>query len=193
MRALVLLAAEADDRLCHDAASRASEALRAKGHEVTLRDLHAEGFAVAMTPAEREAYHGDVPILDPLVAEHAALVGAAQIMVFVYPTSLSTMPPILKGWLERVMVPGVGFVLDDRNKVRPGLGHVRRIVGISTYPDRWLEVKRTRDSGRRTFTRALRVSSGFRTRTAWVSLYSSADATSEQREAFLDQCARKAC
>lgn len=191
MRALILLAATEGNDLCGKAAERAATALRAKGHDVSLRDLVAEGFAVAMTAEEREAYHGDTPILDPLVAEHAALVGAAEILVFVYPTSLSTMPPILKGWLERVMVPGVGFVLDHRNKVQPGLGHVRRIVGISTYSEGRVEVKMTRDNGRRTITRALRLSCGLRTRTAWVPLYSVGAATAEQRAKFLERCARR--
>jgi hypothetical protein len=59
---------------------------------------------------------------------------ARRALVFVYPTWWSGLPAILKGWLERVLVPGVGFVLDERtNKVRPGLGQVRHLVGISTY------------------------------------------------------------
>ena len=54
--------------------------------------------------------------------------------MFVYPTWWSGLPAILKGWLERVMVPGVGFRFDERtHKVRPGLGQVRHIIGISTY------------------------------------------------------------
>ena len=62
------------------------------------------------------------------------VVGRAGLLVFVYPTWWSGLPAIMKGWLERVMVPGVGFRFNERTgKVEPGLGHVRRIVGISTY------------------------------------------------------------
>ena len=43
-------------------------ASRAAGHEVIVLDLYALGFRAAMTPEEREAYHGDSPILDPMVA-----------------------------------------------------------------------------------------------------------------------------
>ncbi len=40
--------------------------------------------------------------------------------MFVYPTWWSGLPAILKGWFERVMVPGVGFVFDERTgKVAP--------------------------------------------------------------------------
>lgn len=189
MRALVLLADTGEDRLLHDAAERAANALTAAGHPVDVRDLHAEGFGDAMTAVEREAYHRERPIRDPLVAEHAELVGEAQILVFVYPTLLSTMPPVMKAWLERVLVPGVGFVFDAAGKVQPGLLHVRRIVGISTYSERRLDVKVTHDNGRRTITRAVRMSAGVWVSTAWVPLYSAPAATARRRGAFLDRCA----
>ena len=67
-----------------------------------------------MSPDERLAYHSDRPILDPLAERHAGIVKQAEALVFVYPTWWSTMPAILKGWLERVLVPGVGFVFDEQ-------------------------------------------------------------------------------
>ena len=48
-----------------------------RGHQVTVHDLYAEGFTAAMSAAERSAYHGDHPVLDPLVAEHIADISAA--------------------------------------------------------------------------------------------------------------------
>ena len=112
-----------------------------------------------MTPDERRAYHGDEPILDPVVARHAEIVTAADALVFVYPTWWSGLPAILKGWLERVMVPGVGFRFDERTgKVRPGLGQMRHLVGISTYGSPRSYVRFVNDNGRRIITRALRLS-----------------------------------
>lgn len=189
MRALVILAEPGEDRLLHEAAGRAAHALATAGHRVDVRDLHAEAFRPSMNAVEREAYHGDRPIRDPLVAEHAELVGEAQILVFVYPTVLSTMPPVMKAWLERVLVPGVGFVFDAAGKVQPGLLQVRRIVGISTYAERRLDVKVTHDNGRRTITRAVRMSAGVWVSTAWVPLYSAHEATPDQRSTFLERCA----
>ena len=95
-----------------------------------------------------------------MVAEHAALVQQAQTLVFVYPTWWSQPPAILRGWLERVLVPGVAFRFDDKGKVRPGLQHVRRIIGISTYGAPWTYVKLLNDGGRRMLTRALRMNCG---------------------------------
>ena len=186
MRALVVIAHPCTDSFSHAAAARAVEGLTAAGHQVDTIDLYAEGYRAAMSYEERMAYESGDPILDPQVEEHVALLQAAQILVFVYPTWWSSMPAILKGWLERTMVPGVGFRFDEKSgKVKPGLKHVKRIVGISTYgsprPAVWL----VNDNGRRTLMRTLRMSSGLRTRTEWFGLYGMDTASAADRTAFL--------
>ncbi len=155
----------------HAIAASFAQALRERGHAVTLRDLHEEAFVPAMSPAERAAYHGDEPVIDAQVRAHVADVATADALVFVYPTTLTTLPAILKGWLERVMVPGVGFVFDADNRVRPGLTHVRSITGISTYPTSRARQWWLNDNGRRTLARALRLSTGLRTRVRWLALH----------------------
>jgi putative NADPH-quinone reductase len=181
----LVVAHPSPDSYCRTLAARAATGLRAAGHEVTVLDLYADGFAAAMSGDERAAYHGDAPILDPLVAEHAALVRRAEALVFVYPTWWSGLPAILKGWLERVMVPGVGFRFDERtHAVRPGLGQVRHIVGISTYGSPRSYVRVVNDNGRRILTRALRLSCGLRVRTRWLGLYAIDTSTPAQRAAF---------
>lgn len=186
MKALVVIAHPCDDSFNHAAARRAVDGLTAAGHEVDTIDLYAEGFRTAMSYEERIAYDSGDPILDPQVAAHVALLQTAQILVFVYPTWWSSMPAILKGWLERTMVPGVGFRFDEKSgKVKPGLLHVKRIVGISTYGSPRLAVWLVNDNGRRTLTRTLRMSSGLRTRTEWFGLYGMDTAGPADRTAFL--------
>ncbi len=185
MLAVVVVAHPCADSLTHTLARRATTGLRAGGHEVAVLDLYALGFRAAMSEAERAAYHSDEPILDPLVAAHAALVQRAGALVFVYPTWWSGLPAILKGWFERVMVPGVGFVFDERTgKVKPGLGNVGHLVGISTYGSPRTAVRVINDNGRRTITRALRLSCGARVRTRWLGLYGVDTSTDVARDEF---------
>lgn len=192
MLALIVVAHPSADSYCHALASRAEVGLVAAGHEVVVLDLYAQGVRVAMTAGERVAYHEESPIIDPLVAEHAALVKRAEALVFVYPTWWSSLPAILKGWIERVMVPGVGFVFDERtNKVRPGLGQMRHLVGISTYGSRRSYVRLINDNGRRIITRALRMSCGLRVRTSWLGLHAIDTSTPAQRQGFLAQVEQK--
>ena len=187
MRVVLVVAHPDPDSFSHAIAAAALAALSRAGHEVTVLDLYEEEFRAAMSLDERLAYHGDRPILDPTVERHARIVDDTHALVFVYPTWWSTMPAILKGWLERVLVPGVGFVFDEHHRVRPGLGHVRRIVGISTYgAPRWY-VHAMHDNGRRTLMRALRLNTGFSTRRSWLGLYGMDNCTAEDRARFLER------
>lgn len=183
MRALVVVADPQPDGVARAAAERAVAALRTGGHEVDTIDLHRETFRVAMSREERLAYEDDDPILDPQVAAHARLLQRAEVLVFAYPTWWDGLPAILKGWLERTMVPGVGFRFDpDSGRVRPGLGQVRRIVGITHWEAPRPGLRRhADDDGRRILTRALRMSCGVRARPSWFRLDGPADPAAVER------------
>lgn len=187
MKVLLVVAHPCHDSFNQACAAAATRGLTRAGHTLDTIDLYANDFRAAMTREERVAYESDHPILDPMIADHAARLLAAEAIVFVYPTWWSGLPAVLKGWLERVMVPGVGFTLDDRTrKVRPGLTHIRRIVGISTYGSPWHHVKLTNDNGRRIITRALRMSCGWRTRTNWLALYALDTVDADRRQRHLE-------
>ncbi|MFZ4719592.1 MAG: NAD(P)H-dependent oxidoreductase [Ilumatobacteraceae bacterium] len=190
MQVLVVLAHPTPGSLNHVIADRACSALRLAGHDVHLLDLYAEGFRAAMSPEESAAYQGDEPLRDPMTHAHAEWVRRSNAIVFVYPTWWSGQPAILKGWLERVLVPGVGFVFNAEGKVRPGMTHVRSMVGISTYGSPWRYVRVINDNGRRTLMRTIRLNTGRRTRTKWLALYAVDTAAAEEREAFLARVER---
>jgi putative NADPH-quinone reductase len=188
MKSLVVVAHPCADGFAHSAADAAVVGLRQAGHEVDVIDLYADGFSATMSHEERVAYHGEQPILDPQVADHAARLQRAEIVVFVYPTWWSGLPAILKGWLERVMVPGVGFRFDEcSGKVRPGLRQVRRIVGITTWGSPRPYALLVNDNGRRILSRAFRMSCGVRARPLWLALYGMNTADDDRRRAFLTE------
>jgi putative NADPH-quinone reductase len=184
MRVVVVVAHPDPDSFNHAIASTATASLTRAGHVVTVLDLYAEEFRAAMSHDEQLAYHSDRPLLDPMAERHAGIIKRAEALVFVYPTWWSTVPAILKGWLERVMVPGVGFVFDERQRVRRGLTDVRRVVGISTYGATRLYVKVLNDNGRRTLMRALRLNTALVTRRSWLALYEVDNCSLAQRQAF---------
>ena len=59
-----------------------------------------------------------------------------------------------------------------------------RLVGISTYGSPRSAVRLINDNGRRTISRALRLSCGVRTRTQWLGLYSVDNSTKSERQDF---------
>ena len=99
-------------------------------HEVDLLSVH--DFNAVMSAAERTAYHSEQPVISDDVRDSAERLQAAQALLFCYPTVAFNVPATLKGWLERVMVPGVAFVFDDKHRVRPGMQNIRRIGAITT-------------------------------------------------------------
>lgn len=185
MLVAVVVAHPREDSFCVELARRVTIGLRAAGHDVEVLDLYRCGFRAAMSAPERSAYHGEQPLLDPIVARHAELITSAAAVVFVYPTWWGGLPAMLKGWLERVLVPGVAFRFDERTeKVRPALGNIRRIIGVSTYGSPRWAVWSANDNGRRTLTRALRVSCGWRTTSTWLGCYAVDTSSQRDREEF---------
>jgi putative NADPH-quinone reductase len=112
--------------------ARATAALAAAGHGVDLLDLYAEGFDPVLRCEERRRYHDPARNRAGLEAQVERL-AAARALVVQFPTWCYGPPAILKGWLDRVLLPGVAFDLADPVAVRPLLGHVTRLTGIVTY------------------------------------------------------------
>ena len=157
----------------------AIEELQAAGHVLDRLELHS--FDGILSAAEREAYHRDEPVISEDVRDSAKRVRAADALLFCYPSMAFTVPAMMKGWLERVMVPGVAFVFDDQHRVRPGMQNIRRIGAITTSPHGPLARLRARDAGKRTTARTLRLSSHKRCRTTYLAVPSPADDTATAR------------
>lgn len=147
--------------------------LEGRGHEVDMLAVHA--FDPVMSAAERTAYHSDEPVITDDVRDSADRLKAAEALLFCYPTMAFNVPHALKGWLERVMVPGVAFVFDEEHRVRPGMRNIRRIGALTTSSHGRLTRMRARDAGKRTTARTLRLSAHRRCRTTFVSVPSPAD------------------
>ena len=151
----------------------AVEELQAGHHEVDLLSLH--DFNPVMSAAERVAYHSDQPVISDEVRDSADRLRLAEALLFCYPTMAFNVPATMKGWLERVLVPGVAFVFDDKHRVRPGMQNIRRIGAITTSPHGPLRRLRSQDAGKRTTARTLRLSAHKRCRTTFVSVPAPAD------------------
>lgn len=186
VRVLVLFAHPDPDSFGAALAAAAVRGLGSAGHEVRLVDLYAEGFDPVMTRADRIAYETDDAVVDDSVRTQTEHVHWAEAIVFVYPTWWSGLPAVLKGWLDRVLVPGVAFRLDERTrKVTPALQHVRHLVGITTYGSSRPYVAAVGDGGRRSIARALRMVCGWRTPLTWLALHRMDTRTDADRRAFL--------
>lgn len=112
--------------------------LHAAGHTVDDCDLYAEGFDPVLSRAERLAYH-DVPANQLPLAPYVERLRKADAIVFCFPTWCFGLPAMLKGYFDRLFMPGVAFDISDPADVKPMLTHIRRIAAVVTYGrPRWL-------------------------------------------------------
>lgn len=161
--------------------------LRAAGHHVDVIDLAARGFDPVMTKQEWQSYVSMSGTVPHELADDAALVRDAGVIVFVYPTWWSAAPAQLKGWVERVFRPGVAFVLDGNNKVTPILENLRRIVTVTTFGSPRAYTMAMNDNGSRMLRRSLRLVAVRRIRTTRLVLFRMDRTTDRSRQRFLDR------
>lgn len=191
MRALVIYCHPVEGSLCSAMRDAAVRGLTTAGHSVDVIDLAADNFDPVMPCDEWEQYMRGETVVTPDVVRYIELAKAAEILVFVYPTWWSGLPAQLKGWMERVLVSGVAFRLNENNRVRPGMTELRRIHVISTFGSPWLYVRIVNDNGRRILNRALRLCGTKRTPTSHQGLYALDTSTPESRQKFLRAIEKK--
>lgn len=166
-------------------------ALEANGNQIDHLRLAPWSADQFMSADEWRAYETDEPIISDDVRAAAAQIKAADALLFCYPTTLFGVPPQLKAWLERVMVPGVAFVFDDKQRLRPGMYNVRRLGAVTTTPHTDRATWKARDLGHRTIMRTLRLNCNPRCRRSFVRLLaddSAADATTQIQRALRSWC-----
>ena len=191
MKVLVVLAHPNPDSFSHAIVDRVVSTLANREHSVSVIDLYGLGYSPALTRAELSAYPTSEPAIDPMVIEHTRLIQECSTIVFVYPTWWSSMPAILKGWIDRTMLPGIAFSVDPQTlKLQPELTNVRRLIGISTFGGPRLASFVVRDNGSKIVTRSLRAICHRRCRTTWLRMFNVDSSTIAQREKFMRRVER---
>ncbi len=105
--------------------------LRARGHAVDACNLYEEDFQPVMSRAERVGYHA-IPDNRGPVEDHVRRLEQAEALVLVYPVWNFGLPAILKGYVDRVFLPGVSFKLVE-GRVRPNLQHIGKLMVVTSY------------------------------------------------------------
>lgn len=140
MKVTVILAHPRPGSFNHAIAEAALEALEQNGHEAAFHDLYLEGFDPVL-PFE------EIPKgapLDPSIQRHCDEISLAEGIIVVHPNWWGMPPAILKGWVDRVIRPGVAyeFLEGDSGEGVP-CGRLKAKVAVvfntsNTYPEREL-------------------------------------------------------
>ncbi len=184
MRILVLYAHPVETSFVAGLHRTAVAALRRNGHEVDDCDLNAEGFDPVLSRQDRLDYH-DVARNAGRVAPYIERLKAAEALLFIYPVWNFGFPAILKGYLDRVWLPGVAFEIDARGNLDLTLRHVRRLGAVCTYGGQRWRAMLMGDPPRRSITRMIRAHVAVGARCDYLACYDMNHTTEPQRAAFL--------
>lgn len=164
--------------------ARALASLKAAGHEVDLFDLYAEDFDPVLSEEGRRHYH-EIPRNRVGLESDIARLTSAEALVMQFPTWCFGMPAMLKGFCDRLLMPGVAFDISDPANVKPTLQNIRKIVGIVTYGRPWYMAKWMGDPPRKIVTRYLRWFTARQASVKYLALYHLNVASETQRSAFV--------
>jgi NAD(P)H dehydrogenase (quinone) len=105
MKISIILAHPRRGSFNHAIAETAASALRNIGHTVTVHDLYAENFDPLLPSSEiqRDAQ------LPENIRKHCSEITAADGIIIVHPDWWGMPPAIMKGWIDRVLRPGVAY------------------------------------------------------------------------------------
>lgn len=162
------------------------------GAEVRLRDLYSEGFDPVLSAREHEIYEDEAENRVP-VQRHCDDVAWCDTLIFVYPTWWYGLPAMIKGWLDRVLVPGLAFLMPDETSsdIRPGLTHIERLGVFTTCGASFWLTRVIGAPGKRTLLRGVRAICAKRCRTVFAAHYLMDSSTAESRARHLARVGAK--
>jgi putative NADPH-quinone reductase len=140
MRLLLVVTHPLEDSFTMAVAQAAREALLARGHEVDWLDLYRVGFDPVLSAEERRGYFTrpyDASAVAPLVDRLLAAEG----LILVFPQWWFGFPAILKGYFDRVFVPGAAFDHGANGGLLPRLANLRLIHALTTTGSPWWIVR----------------------------------------------------
>lgn len=130
-RISVILGHPRPDSFNHAIALKVVETLHSIGHRVWYHDLYAEGFdPVLPYPEIRKSAS-----LPRAIQQHCDEIAAADGIVIVHPNWWGQPPAIVKGWVDRVIRPGIAYMFEETDKgdgVPVGLLKAQAVVVFNT-------------------------------------------------------------
>jgi putative NADPH-quinone reductase len=189
MRALVLFAHPVETSFNAALHRTTVAALSEAGYEVDDCDLYAEGFNPVLSRQERLDYHDEAICTLP-VQGYVERLRKAEALILSTPVWNYGYPAILKGFLDRVFLPGVSFRMVD-GKAAPALQHIRKLAAVTTYGGSRLRTMVMGDPPRKVFSRMLRASVHPLAKAKYLALYDMNRNTEPTLTAFLERVKRE--
>jgi NAD(P)H dehydrogenase (quinone) len=190
VRILVLFAHPVETSFGAALHAKVVETFSARGHKVDDCDLNAEGFDPIMTRQDRIEYY-DLSVNRRRVAPYVDRLLAAEALVFSFPVWNMGFPAILKGFVDKVFLPGVSFDLKDDGAYLPRLFNVKRLGVVCTYGGSRWKTFLAGDPPRRFLRRSMRFNCAPGASVDYLAHYDMDHTRPDHRAAFLSKVEAK--
>jgi len=108
MRTVIVFNHPNEGSYCNAILQSVTKGLQNANHEVDLIHLDHDGFNPAMSKADLKAFVDHQPI-DPQVIDYNERLKKANHLIFIFPIWWDIMPATTKGFVDRVLSPGVMY------------------------------------------------------------------------------------
>lgn len=161
------------------------------GIDYRLTDLYADSFNPVLECQAWQCYaQGQYEqSLDRYVKD----IQWCDTLVFIYPTWWHDIPAMLKGWFDRVLLPGIAFSLPSgtRKNVQPKLQKIERVMIFTSCGASWGMSKLVGEPGRKMIFRGLGFLCAKSLSRTFLAHYSMDNSTVESRQCHLRKVAEK--
>jgi NAD(P)H dehydrogenase (quinone) len=186
MRVLVVYADPVESSFVAALRQRAVDTMRSRGHEVDDCDLNVEGFDPVLSRQDRIDYKNTV-LNRARVAPYVDRLLAAEALVLIFPVWNEGFPAIMKGFFDRVFLPGVSLEMKTDGSCAPSLTNVTRLAAVCTYGLDRLRTMLAGDPPRRVVKRTLRSLIGRHASSDYLAHYDMNHSTPKRRASFLSK------
>ena len=160
--------------------------LRKGKQEVDLMHLDHDRFNPVMTEQDLKAFVDRKPV-DPQVIDYSRRLGRADHLVFIFPIWWELMPALTKGFIDRVIFPGVAY--DHKEKgigMKPLFPNLKGVTIITTMNQpRWFYALVFSNPIKKSMVTGTFWKMGYRN-LKWVGLGSVKDVPAKKRKRWLD-------
>lgn len=133
MRTTIVFNHPYEGSFCNAILNAVTNGLRKANHDIDLIYLDKEDFNPIMTSNDLKAFLDKKPI-DPKVIEYKQKLEKADHLIFIFPIWWELMPALTKGFIDKVIFPGVFYEYDNVSKsgMRPLLSNLKSVIMITT-------------------------------------------------------------
>ena len=118
---------------CNAMLKAVSRGLAQAGHEMDLLHLDLDGFNPVMTAKDLNAFRDKAPV-DPQVLAYKERLALADHLIFIFPIWWELMPAMTKGFVDKVIFPGVAYdyTNPENTRMRPLWTRLNGVTVLTT-------------------------------------------------------------